>query len=107
MDLFEFFNNQTSDDDGINEKVLRATQKLNTEIENSNLPYIKDIGKHLISYLNLNTDFADFILIDGKSIKEGFEVTKKEAEKSMVDNCAVLDRDTVLNIVIEYFKQEV
>ncbi|WP_284641210.1 hypothetical protein [Paenibacillus silviterrae] len=81
----------------------KAVEKLNTEIEKENKPYVTAIGNFLLQHLQSKPHDAEKILSQDKSIVKSLDAMRAVAEKNKVGNCAVLTDQEGFAIVLNYF----
>lgn len=81
----------------------KAIEKLKAEINKSNDPCIQVIGEFLLQHLQNDTNNAEKIMQEGKTIENSFEEMRKAAVKKKVGNRAVLTDQEGFAIVLKYF----
>lgn len=80
-----------------------AKLKIKNEINKSNDPYIKTIGKYLLNNIEINKETAKKINNGEKTLKKSLEEVKKIAKGKAINGCAVMEDEEVYKIVKDYF----
>lgn len=83
--------------------VINAREKIQSEVNGSENPYIKVVGGFLLEMVEKDTSAAEAIMRDGKSIKGSLEEMKKVAKGKAVGGCAVIDDVEGFKIVKNYY----
>lgn len=89
----------------LGEKIMieKAIEKLESEMNKINNPYVQVVGQFLIQYVKSNQGDAEKIVLEGKTITKSLDEMRKAAEKKKVGNCAVLTDQEGFEIVLKYF----
>lgn len=81
-----------------------AISKLKQEIENNQgNAYIKYVGEYLVDYINKNSQHAEKIIEEEKSIAGSLDYMKSEAEKNAKDGMAMLTPQEGFKAVLDYY----
>lgn len=81
-----------------------AISKIESEMnQNSNNSYIKVIGEFLLQFINENSEVAEKIMVEDKTIAKSLDAMKKVAEKKKTGNFAMLTPEEGFKAVLDYF----
>lgn len=83
--------------------VISAREKVKSEVNGNNNPYIKIVGEFLLEMIEKNINAAEAVMKAGKSIKGSLEEMKKVAKNKAINGCAVIDDKEGFKIVMDYY----
>jgi|GEM_PF-2278276 len=82
---------------------IHAINKIKSEMEANQEPYIQIVGTYLLGYLEQHDDFTECVMVGNKTIKGSVEAMRKVAEGRKVNQVAVLSDKEGFKIVVDYY----
>lgn len=83
---------------------LKAVSKIEEEMKiNKNNGYVQVVGTYLLICLRKHPEDAEKILANDKTILKSLDAMRREAEKSKMNNCAVLTNEAGFAVVSQYY----
>lgn len=83
--------------------IEKAIGKVKKEIGELKSPYSKILGEYIINTLLTNTENAERVLKEKKTLKDCLSAITEKARGQKVNNCAVIEDKTVYTWLREYY----
>lgn len=87
----------------MDDKLLVAINKLDTEAEASGIKGLKVVADLLIQYISQYPDEAEKIMANGKKLTKAFEEVKKVARQEAKGGCCYMAPERVMQMVVDYY----
>lgn len=81
----------------------QAMEKIKSEMQSNNNPYVRVVGDFLLKQVEGNEEAAKAVMSGDKTIIKSLDAMRKEASKKKVGNCAVLTDEEGFEVVSKYF----
>ncbi|MGM9529425.1 MAG: hypothetical protein ACI3XH_05435 [Phascolarctobacterium sp.] len=87
----------------MDDKLLVAINKLDTEAEASGNKGLKVVADLLIQYISQYPDNVEKILTNGKTLAKAFEEVKKMAKQEAKGGCCYMAPERVMQMIVDYY----